>query len=566
MKKLFQKTALMLFVVFIGSMTFDPALAASRHLVLEGDLHNLDGTPVQGAVSVTVSLFAGQMSTTPQWMEIHQGVMVQAGRFNLVVGSHIALDPLLFDLFPDLWMGMAVGQDPELTRIPIGASGYSLAAQHSQTCDTLLTAAGDLECSGCVAAHELSFYTAAAASAGGGALSLDCIGCLESKHIAAGQLSLDRLSAAGCAPGDVIKRSTLDGSWVCGVDKDSGGDVTEVVAGPGLLGGGTQGAVTLQVDPTVVQRRLVGQCPNGQYLRAIDIDGQITCAPDRDTTVLAGTGLEATSTSGSTHLQVDSAVFQRRLQTSCAAGSAIRAVDQNGGVTCVPDQDTKYLPGLGMTLSGTTFAVQKSQITGWASEVCYDTPAEIEANLPSNLLRTGTPSSITSAMIVDGTITTNDIAANANIPFSKLTGVAPANHSHSLASIPAGTFATGSYVFNTGTTVSIEGKLTQGGCPAFFSPAGANLCYGQWRNPRTYAEAQRSCILDAAHVCTYDETYIIWSTFGHSQGMADGDWIGNVTADNKRLCVNKDNDVTDFEGECDKRDVRRFRCCLGQGR
>jgi len=49
-----------------------------------------------------------------------------------------------------------------------------------------------------------------------------------------------------CASGQVAK---WDGSaWVCSADSDSGGDITAVNAGAGLSGGGSSGAVALDVD------------------------------------------------------------------------------------------------------------------------------------------------------------------------------------------------------------------------------------------------------------------------------------------------------------------------------
>ena len=84
--------------------------------------------------------------------------------------------------------------------------------------------------------------------------------------------------------------------------------------------------------------------------------------------------------------------------------------------------------------------------------------------------------------------------------------------------------------------------------------------------PRTYHEAERICYAEGAHLCDYTEITTIWAILGGDLGLTLGDWIGGMTGDNDRLCVNKTGDVSDFEGTCDKRTIHRYRCCLGVGR
>lgn len=57
------------------------------------------------------------------------------------------------------------------------------------------------------------------------------------------------------------------------------GDITDVTAGTGLRGGGANGAVRLEADTTVLQRRVTTACPAGQALRSIAESGSAVCEP-----------------------------------------------------------------------------------------------------------------------------------------------------------------------------------------------------------------------------------------------------------------------------------------------
>ncbi|GEM_PF-2411919 len=140
------------------------------------------------------------------------------------------------------------------------------------------------------------------------------------------------------------------------------GDITAVIAGSGLSGGGTSGDVTLNVDTNYVQRRVTATCPAESAMRVIDVTGgAVTCEPVGDITAVntpAGSGLSGGATSGAVTLSVatggitsamiadgaiaavdvNSAQIQKRVTGNCAAGSSIRAIAEDGTtVTCEPD-------------------------------------------------------------------------------------------------------------------------------------------------------------------------------------------------------------------------------------
>ena len=85
--------------------------------------------------------------------------------------------------------------------------------------------------------------------------------------------------SAGCSTGNAIRVVNQDGTVECQSVAGGLGDITAVYPGTGLTGGGTSGEVTLNADPTYLQRRVTGTCGTGNAIRVVNQDGTVACEP-----------------------------------------------------------------------------------------------------------------------------------------------------------------------------------------------------------------------------------------------------------------------------------------------
>jgi hypothetical protein len=162
-------------------------------------------------------------------------------------------------------------------------------------------------------------------------------------------------NSAGSIPWSGI--SEVPAGFADGIDND-----TTYSNGAGLLLSGT----TFSADTSYLQRRVSTTCAAGNSIRAIAEDGTVTCEADNDTTYTNGSGL----TLSTNIFSIDPAYVQRRVSTTCAAGSSIRAIAQDGTVTCETDDNTTYTAGNGLTLDGTSFVVDKTITQMRVSSIC----------------------------------------------------------------------------------------------------------------------------------------------------------------------------------------------------
>ncbi len=143
-------------------------------------------------------------------------------------------------------------------------------------------------------------------------------------------------------------------AWTCAADNDSGGDITAVTAGTGLTGGGTTGSVSLSADTSYLQRRVSSTCAAGSSIRAINADGTVTCEADDNTTYSAGTGLALIGTQFSV-----AAPYQ--LPQTCTAG---QLPQWNGAAwSCGSPVAPGYARTLVVAASGGDFTTVQAAVT-----------------------------------------------------------------------------------------------------------------------------------------------------------------------------------------------------------
>ena len=130
-----------LFLMAIGSLPVHADIP--NKINYQGYLTDSGGTPINGAVSMTLSIYDAASGGTPLWSSDPMSVTVNNGIFNVNFGD-AELDSLTFD--KEYYLGVRLGEDPEMTpRKPLTSVGYAFRARRAEfDQDTL----AGLSCSG----------------------------------------------------------------------------------------------------------------------------------------------------------------------------------------------------------------------------------------------------------------------------------------------------------------------------------------------------------------------------------------------------------------------------------
>jgi subtilisin-like proprotein convertase family protein len=230
-----------------------PAVAAPGALSFEAQLLANGGGPVaDGQYALTLAIYDQAVGGQALWTEGPTQVDVVGGFLTTTFGADQPITPEALAAPNGAWLGVTVGNDPELPRQPLGTVVHAWHAAGAEA----------LSCSGCVAAGQLApmavgvdavdFPYAAADTPAGAATGLSCTGCVsvaEMNFDGDINLGAHSIKAAAVQTGSVVAQGTVQ--------------ATEFVGDGSKL----QGIKVTQ-----------GACPAGTSMTGVDQSGQLICS------------------------------------------------------------------------------------------------------------------------------------------------------------------------------------------------------------------------------------------------------------------------------------------------
>ncbi|MDX2088737.1 MAG: hypothetical protein SFX73_12850 [Kofleriaceae bacterium] len=363
-----------------------------------------------------------------------------------------------------------------------------------------------------------------------------------------------------CGTGNFIIAINDDGTVVCAPDLSGSGDVTAVLAGSGLEGGGSTGDLTLSLI-TSCQANEILKWNGSAWACAID-QGSGNTGDITAVTVGPAGGLQGGGASGDVALS---------LLSTCAMGQVLK---WNGASwTCANDVDTDTNSG-GDISSVTTAA--GSGLQGGAS--AGDAMLTLLTTCSSGQLLkwSGTAWACASDIDTDtnagGDIT--DVGAGngltgggasgvVNLDVGEGTGIDVTGNAVALDTV----YTDGRYVNVTGDTLTGSlamggNRITGRGCPTGYTSAGPGLCVETVdAQPFTFAGCANRCRAVGTHVCSSAEMRGVLSSGAISSADLLLDWIDDQDAPDSALYVDSTTDVNALEGSRATTSASYCRCC-----
>jgi len=205
--------------------------AVPTTVAIEGRLMTAQGGPVaDGTYAVTFALYPKQGSQQATWTETVAQLEIKAGVFRHVLGSSKPLSASILDAAKAGWLGVKVGNEPELIRRAVHAAPYALRAAIAE----------GIDCTGCISLSALK--ADGDLDLGGNAIKASKISAptIQASTISAQSFIGDGSKLTGvpmpkgaCPNGQVLIGIGQAGKLLCAAGAAGGGDL-ETVSG-GLL-------------------------------------------------------------------------------------------------------------------------------------------------------------------------------------------------------------------------------------------------------------------------------------------------------------------------------------------
>ena len=292
MRKL--KSVLACCVILVVSLCATTLLAATPTTMrIEGVLLSNGGSPAaDGDYDVTFAIYAAVSGGVAAWTEGPVKVGISGGRFTAEIGKSKAITAAVLAPLASSWLGVKVGDDPELPRSPLSSVAFAVIASVAESVNCTGCISGDQIGNGAIAAAKIGFNYAASSTKGGPALDLTCTGCVttdEMKFDADVDLAGNSIKAKnGTFSGDIAALSVTatsfqgDGSKLTGIKTPSGeckkaGEVVKGINGDGTL------KCVVAMDPSALPNDALNEVSNdllsNQFVDTID-GAKGTAIPD----------------------------------------------------------------------------------------------------------------------------------------------------------------------------------------------------------------------------------------------------------------------------------------------
>jgi len=120
--------------------------AVPTTVAVQGALVAAGGGPAaDGNYIALFRLYDVQTGGSAAWFEGPLDLVVKGGAFSYALGSKTPLTPALVAAMPQVWLGVQVGLDPELPRVPLHSAVFAVRAASAEA----------LDCSACIGATQL---------------------------------------------------------------------------------------------------------------------------------------------------------------------------------------------------------------------------------------------------------------------------------------------------------------------------------------------------------------------------------------------------------------------------